>query len=87
MNRIKEYASQRELVSTATTLERQREMTTFLQRIDELGPDISAGKWAKLFAICAEATKVTGRNIRIYKSTSGWTYDTTCHKTWRYEKW
>jgi hypothetical protein len=76
----KEKASLRELVAIATTLEGQAGINSFLQKIDTIGPDLSEGKWAKLFAICAEATKATRRNIKIYASGNGYEYDVTNHK-------
>jgi hypothetical protein len=73
----KERASLKELVVTASTLERQEDNDRFLRKVDDLGPELSSGKWSKLFALCAEASKITGRNIRIYASSNGWTYDVT----------
>jgi hypothetical protein len=88
----KEKASLRELAAIASTLEGQGDICRFLQRIDQLGPDLSEGKWRKLYAVCAEASKATKRNIRIYISTNGYEYDTTIHKAnglgiGRYKLW
>jgi hypothetical protein len=82
-HRPKEKASLQELASSASTREGQEARIHFLRRVDTLGPDISEGKWNKLFAVCAEASKSARRNIRIYVSSNGFHYDVTTRKASR----
>lgn len=82
----KEKASRTELATTATTLEGRASLDGFLAKIDRLGGDISQGKWKKLYAVCAEASRMFRRNIRIYQSSNGWCYDTTEHRAYQESK-
>jgi hypothetical protein len=52
----------------------------FLDRIDRLGDrTLSLGKWNKLYALCAEARKITGESYYVYSSPNLNDYDTSTH--------
>ena len=54
---------------------------SFLDKVDKLaGMDLSDGKWKKLYALLAEARKLTMTNVFIYESPNLYDYDTSCHK-------